>query len=121
MARKSPQEKKRLSLLKDRRNTYGENSKASRKSIPRHKKVQRRASRRIQKQILVAGRDSASDVEDRLKNRLASHETWVWKKAPDTPLGDVLLGKLTDRAKRGQIERELADLRKSKFQRRTKK
>src|SRR5215510_14407923 len=30
--RKSPQEKKRLSLLKDRRNTYGEHSKGSRKA-----------------------------------------------------------------------------------------
>ena len=34
--RKSPQEKKALSYAKDRRNTYGENDKSSRKNIPRN-------------------------------------------------------------------------------------
>lgn len=34
MKRRSPQEKKRLSYAKDRRNDYGENDKSSRKNVP---------------------------------------------------------------------------------------
>jgi hypothetical protein len=37
--RRSPQEKKRLSYLKDGRNVYGENDKASRKNLPKKKKL----------------------------------------------------------------------------------
>jgi len=70
LARKSPQEKKRLSLRKDRRNTYGENSKASRKAIPRHKKAQRRAARRIEKQVLSAGSHPEIDLGDAVNVRM---------------------------------------------------
>ena len=121
MARKSPQEKKRLSLLKDRRNTYGENSKASRKAIPRHKKAQRRAVRRIQKQVLVAGTQRVADADEELSMRLASHETWVWKKTPDTPLGEVLAEKLKRRAKEGQLAPKNARAKLRSIERRTKR
>ena len=121
MARKSPQEKKRLSLLKDRRNTYGENSKASRKAIPRQKKVQRRAVRRIQKQVLAAGRQRTEDADEELTVRLASQETWVWEKTPDTPLGEVLARKLKRRAKEGQITAKVARARLRSLERRTKR
>ena len=121
MARKSPQEKKRLSLRKDRRNTYGENSKASRKAVPRHKKAQRRATRRIEKQVLSAGSHPEIELGDAVNVRLASHQTWVWKKTPDTPLGEVLDGKLGHRAKRGEIPPELAQSRRTTIRRRTKK
>ena len=36
---KNPEEKKRLSLARDRRNRYGENSKSSRKNIQRRKQL----------------------------------------------------------------------------------
>jgi len=36
MNRKTPQQKKAESYANDRRNTYGENDKASRKAIPRN-------------------------------------------------------------------------------------
>ena len=121
MARKSPQEKKRLSLLKDRRNTYGENSKASRKAIPRHKKAQRRASRRIGKQILSARSQPDIELDEAIKGRLASHQTWVWKKIPDTPLVEVLEGKLKDRAQRGEIPPDVAQKRRAVLRQRTKK
>ncbi|NBH07012.1 hypothetical protein, partial [Amycolatopsis sp. SID8362] len=45
MGRKTPQEKKRLSYLKDRRDDYGENAKSSRKNLPRSKAFARRANR----------------------------------------------------------------------------
>jgi hypothetical protein len=50
--RTTPQEKKRLSLEKGRRNTYGENDKASRKNIPRAKARVNRAHRSMDRQIL---------------------------------------------------------------------
>lgn len=43
---KDQTEKKRLSLKLDRRNTYGENDKASRESIPRGKQRQHQYERR---------------------------------------------------------------------------
>ena len=43
---KTPQDKKRASLTKDRRNDYGANAKASRKNIPRSKARVERAYRR---------------------------------------------------------------------------
>ena len=60
MARKTPQEKKRLSLAKDRRNVYGENDKASRKNIPRAKSRVNRANRHTDRQVL----DTALGVPD---------------------------------------------------------
>lgn len=62
---KSPQEKKRLSLKKDRRNTYGENDKASRKNIPRSKAKSHRAVRHTAKDDLhklIAAGEEAADV-----------------------------------------------------------
>src|SRR4028119_181715 len=50
MERKTPQEKKRLSYAKDRRNTYGENDKSSRKNIRRRKRHPNRSNRRTARQ-----------------------------------------------------------------------
>jgi hypothetical protein len=44
---KSPQVKKKLSLERDRRNTYGENAKSSRRNIPKSKQVSHQAERRV--------------------------------------------------------------------------
>ena len=51
-ARKSPQAKKAGSYAKDRRNSYGENSEASRKAIPGRKAVENRTDRRAVQQAL---------------------------------------------------------------------
>jgi hypothetical protein len=45
--KKSPPEKKADSYKKDRRNTYGENSKSSRKNIPLAKAREHREARRV--------------------------------------------------------------------------
>jgi len=42
---KSPQEKKTLSLQKDRRNSYGNNDKAARTAIPLRKALENRGNR----------------------------------------------------------------------------
>lgn len=92
--RKSPQEKKALSLSKDRRNTYGENDKASRKGIPLAKSRVNRANRHLDRQLLGAATGSADPaagaaVEDGVKGRRRK----FWRKEPDQPLAEVLTRK----------------------------
>jgi hypothetical protein len=50
--RKSPQAKKADGHAKDRRNSYGENSKASREAIPRRKAGENRMDRRAVNQAM---------------------------------------------------------------------
>ena len=77
--RRTPKEKKRLSLAKDRRNDYCENDKSSRKNIPRSKKLANRSVRRGDKQDLATDAEHAEGVLPlRLKKR--------WRKSPDSPL-----------------------------------
>ena len=95
---KSPQDKKRLSYERDRRNAYGENAKASRKNIPRSKALGIRCVRHEQNQALrgalTAGSEEAAlEAELRAKE---SHPRW-WAKDPDKPLGEVVARKLSRR------------------------
>ncbi|WP_109509180.1 hypothetical protein [Nocardioides speluncae] len=88
---KSPQEKKALSLEKDRRNAYGANDKASRKGIPRAKAFVNRANRRADTVALTEATgipDEAIDTaaEDAVEGRRRK----VWRKWPDEPLGKKL-------------------------------
>lgn len=90
-SRKSPQEKKRLSLGRDRRNAYGENSKASRKNIPRAKAHVNRANRRADSVTLtdalgVRDDELASRAEDAVEGRRRK----VWRKWSDEPLAHKL-------------------------------
>ena len=110
---KSPQDKKRLSLKKDRRNTYGENAKSSRRNIARnkafsHQKVRAKARRDV-KAI-----DPDREIEaDTLQSTLttAKAQKGRWQKSPDTPLGQVVPNKLPRRqetvgAKKRRRERQ---------------
>jgi hypothetical protein len=96
---KSPQQKKRLSLQKDRRNSYGENAKASRKNIPlskaiSHRKV-RHAANLQTKGVTGMSEERADEVQSTLtKSRL---QKGAWKKSPDMPLGTIVAGKLKTR------------------------
>ena len=100
MGRKSPQEKKRLSYAKDRRNEFGENDKSSRKNIPRHKRRVNRENRHRDQRMLTSARGpldverAATAEENLLKVRPRR-----WRKWPDSPLGDHVRGKL------GQVDR----------------
>ncbi|MER7133432.1 hypothetical protein [Streptosporangium saharense] len=102
MRRRSPQEKKRLSYAKDRRNDYGENDKSSRRNIRRNKQAPHRANRHHDHQILeaaigVVDAQTGEDVEARLlvKRRKA------WRKVPDAPLGEIVQGTLRIRISQG--------------------
>ncbi|GAA3814956.1 hypothetical protein GCM10022273_27030 [Cellulomonas soli] len=91
MRRNTPQEKKQLSLQKDRRNSYGENDKASRKAIPAAKARVNRANRRADTVALTESlgapdEDVAAASEDAVEGRRRK----VWRKWPDEPLGKML-------------------------------
>ena len=104
---KTPQQKKRKSYAKDRRNTYGENAKSSRKAIPRHKRLDNRSRRRLVRQAL-AGDAVARDPErvDAAKAREKLKQRKGWKKSPDTPLGEVVKRK---QARRGGKIRSVSE------------
>ncbi len=81
---KTPQAKKRLSLLKDCRNTYGEHDKSSRTSIRWRKSWVNQTYRRDVKQSLGSDLDTIAD-------RVISTDRPEWRKSPDEPLGKILL------------------------------
>jgi hypothetical protein len=89
---KSPQQKKSLSYAKDRRNTYGENDKASRKAIPARKAGESRKVRRKARQSLETldhvDELIAEVVESSLRHDL--ERVGGWKKSPDEPLADYI-------------------------------
>lgn len=95
----TPQEKKSLSLAKDRRNTYGENSKASRKGIPLAKARANRAERHAQ-DYLLAQAELGKSEEDlvSVEVQIRTTKPRQWRKSPDKPLGVVLAKKLAKRA-----------------------
>jgi len=92
---KTPTEKKRLSLTRDRRNTYGENSKSSRKNIAKAKQRRHMDERRAVAHVLkgLNGQvddDVASDAELEVKVTIADSRNRGFRKTPDKPLGVVL-------------------------------
>lgn len=95
---KSPQEKKRLSLERDRRNVYGENAKASRKNIPRSKQLSHQQQRRAVGQALGnlfgrVGESESTDAELIARSRAIESARYAFKKQPDKPLGEVIARK----------------------------
>jgi hypothetical protein len=90
----TPQEKKDLSYSKDRRNTYGENSKASRKSIPSSKALGIRSQRHTEDVLLrQASQTSSVDSLVAIENLILEPNPNRWKKSADQPLGMVLKSK----------------------------
>lgn len=98
MTPRSPQEKKRISYAKDRRNAYAENDKTSRKAVRLNKRFPHRANRHCVHQLLQtatgsAGTDTAHEAEERLARRRPKS----WRKHPDLPLGDWVESRLQRR------------------------
>src|ERR1700738_4359268 len=101
MKRLSPQQKKRLSYLRDRRNDYGENDKASRKAIPMRKRwiarsYRRETNQQIPKNALVGEVEDVAEAEE----EVLSVRRKSWKKRPDVPLGKYLARKSERREQR---------------------
>jgi hypothetical protein len=92
---KTPQDKKRLSYDHDRRNTFGENQKSSRKIIPRSKQLSHQDERRSVRQALVGvqGRvvdDAADEAQSQALTKGRMKKLGAFRKSPDRPLGEVI-------------------------------
>ncbi len=95
---KSPPEKKRLRLARDRRNVYGESPHGARKSIPRNKAHHRQAERRAADQALAQamGRSDLGvleGIENHARARARLRHVSGFRKVADGPLGEVLAWK----------------------------
>lgn len=96
---KSPDEKKRLSLARDRRNAYGESPHASRKTIPRARQRSHQVERAAVRGALAGAGPAQGDeaaletVGAEVAQRARQKRLRAWRKKPDQPLADALLGK----------------------------
>jgi hypothetical protein len=105
---KSPTEKKALSLKRDRRNVFRENSKASRKNIAKGKQRRQMNERREIAQLLgrLTGQvddDAASRTELQVKLTIAHSKSLGFEKTPDKPLAEVIRRKLARRREKGML------------------
>ena len=104
MRKKTPQEKKRLSYKKDRRNCYGESPHGARKSIPIRKKLRNRANRKYQEQQLtITGLKLDDDLAEQIETRLYQKAPKVWNKVADAPLKKAVKRK---QQRRQKLEKE---------------
>jgi len=104
---KAPQEKKRLSYEHDRRNTYGENQKSSRKNIPRSKQMSHQDERRAVRQALIGaeGRvaeEKSDEAQSRAMRKGQIKKLKAFRKSPDMPLGKVVERRLGKRPKQAE-------------------
>ena len=91
MRERTPQEKKSLSLAKDRRNVYGEAPHGARKSIPLRKKLRNRANRHNQESKLPSAPAPFDAVDaDEIDSSMHDKAPQRWNKYPDAPLGNVI-------------------------------
>jgi hypothetical protein len=100
---KSPTEKKRISLQKDRRNIYGECPTSSRKNIRLgkqrgHMELRRAVNEELRSLKGVSDELIGEEIDAAAKGRLLILSRASFKKVPDAPLGQVLERKLTKRA-----------------------
>jgi len=101
---KTPQDKKRQSYKNDRRNTYGENQKSSRKNIPRSKQLSHQDERRSVRQVLIAAQGSieeevADNAQSQALGKGRMKKLKAFRKSPDQPLGEVIKQRLRGRPK----------------------
>lgn len=90
---RTPQEKKKLSYEKDRRNCYGEGRTHSVKSIRRRKKNANRTFRRGNKrvaQLSIVSIETDTDYKAIQKLGEMSIKKKKWKKMPDKPLSEYI-------------------------------
>jgi hypothetical protein len=103
MRKKTPQEKKRLSYEKDRRNCYGESPHGARKSIPKRKRLRNRANRKYQEQQLaITSLKLDDDLAEQIESRLYQKVPKDWSKVADAPLKKMIEHK---RQRRRRVEK----------------
>ena len=98
MRKRTPQEKKKLSYERDRRNVYGNSPQAARKAIPLRKALRNRANRKLAKQeIAVQTLVPSGNLGEEIEARLDIKAPKAWIKDRDAPLGKVVADKLRNR------------------------
>jgi hypothetical protein len=96
---RTPQQKKALSLERDRRNSYGERGANSRFAIARHKAKDLRRIRRMENAPLASRTLTvADDVLAEAQLRTVSHPPRSWMKSLDRSLAQSIERKLGHRA-----------------------
>ena len=99
MGKRTPQEKKRLSYARDRRNVYGEAPHAARKNIPLRKALRNRANRHYaNQQLTFEGVGFDEELADAIESRVRQKAPHEWGKWPDAPLCEVVARKSRNRA-----------------------
>jgi hypothetical protein len=93
----TPQQKKQLSLARDCRNGYSENSKASRKAIPLRRAKKHRRYRRA-----VTAALSGAKSLDAVQSAVAEVRIDGWQKVSDVPLAEHIARKTARRVRSGQ-------------------
>ena len=84
---KTPQEKKALSLARDRRDL---DRGASRKGIAQRKRVVNRANRRYAQGHLMAALSTDAELAEGVETRIRRTRPKRWAKWPDTPLAEAI-------------------------------
>ena len=100
---KSPIEKKRISLARDRRNVFGESPHAARRNIPKRKAMERQRERHAANQALGKVLGQSNDelrefIEGEVAARSKSKRLAAFRKKPDQPLAQVIKRKQVKRA-----------------------
>jgi hypothetical protein len=97
---KTPRQKKGASYAHDRRNVYGENDKATRKSLPRKKARLNRAFRHeVHGELRVDGAPVEKLDLDVIDASVTAARRKKFKKQPDVPLLDYIEGQRKKRAR----------------------
>ncbi len=101
---KSPTDKKKISLEKDRRNVYGECPTSSRKNIRRgkqrsHMELRRAANEELRSLKGASDEIAAEQIEASARGRMLALTRSSFKKSPDAPLHEVLMRKRQRRDK----------------------
>ena len=92
----TPQQKKRLSYEKDRRNTRDGSDKAARKLIPKSKALDIRSERHAQDIALAKSlRSHEEDTLLAVELKVRSTKPRQWRKSPDERLGQILARRAT--------------------------
>jgi hypothetical protein len=109
MKQKTPQEKKALSYIKDRRNAYGESRANSRFSIRKNKTFPKRAYRHQIAQILNSEIENSNEESlELVDSGVKSVKRKNWKKFPDISLKDWVKGRFDYRRRmfRARLKRQ---------------
>jgi hypothetical protein len=99
--KRSPQEKKSLSYVKDRRNGVAEMRSIAHRAISKRKTLANQAFRSASRGVLTKELRAHTDLAD-IDEHVARTGSMSWRKIPDMPLASYLESKIESRPSRGK-------------------